>query len=82
MIRKFQPIELETRTFRDHHSYTIEDEDVLNTISNDFDYLVCTEKDFIKISKPPKNLRVLLLESKLDEEETLVSFFEKKLMTF
>ncbi|MDI7221991.1 tetraacyldisaccharide 4'-kinase [Leptospira santarosai] len=82
MIRKFQPIELETRTFRDHHSYTIEDEDVLNTISNDFDYLVCTEKDFIKISKPPKNLRVLLLESKLDEEETFVSFLEKKLMRF
>ncbi|ALO27763.1 MULTISPECIES: tetraacyldisaccharide 4'-kinase [Leptospira] len=81
MIRKFQPVKLETRTFRDHHSYTIEDENVLNTIASSYDYLVCTEKDFIKISKSPKNLRILLLESKLDKEEKLGSFLKKRLMS-
>ncbi|EMY79442.1 tetraacyldisaccharide 4'-kinase [Leptospira weilii serovar Ranarum str. ICFT] len=79
MIRKFQPLELETRTFRDHHSYTMEDENALDKISKDYDYLVCTEKDLVKISKPAENLRILLLESKLDKEEKLVSFLKEKL---
>ncbi|EMF81245.1 tetraacyldisaccharide 4'-kinase [Leptospira weilii serovar Topaz str. LT2116] len=80
MIRKFQPVELETRTFRDHYSYTIEDENALETIAKNYDYLVCTEKDFIKISKSPKNLKILLLESKLDKEERFGSFLKKRLM--
>ncbi|RHX95281.1 tetraacyldisaccharide 4'-kinase [Leptospira yasudae] len=80
MIRKFQPLELETRAFRDHHSYTMEDENALDTISKDNDYLVCTEKDLIKISKPPENLKILLLESKLDKEEKLISFLKNKIL--
>ncbi|PJZ57634.1 tetraacyldisaccharide 4'-kinase [Leptospira barantonii] len=79
MIRKFQPFELETRAFRDHHSYTMEDENALDTISKDYDYLVCTEKDLVKISKPPENLKILLLENKLDKEERLVSFLKERI---
>lgn len=79
MIRKFEPLKLETRAFRDHHSYTIEDENVLNLIAKNFDFLVCTEKDLVKISNPPNQLRILLLKSKLDKEEKLISFLEKKI---
>ncbi|NDK04352.1 Tetraacyldisaccharide 4'-kinase [Leptospira kirschneri serovar Mozdok] len=79
MIRKFQPLKLETRTFRDHYSYTIEDENVFNSIAKNFDFLVCTEKDLVKISNPPKKLRILLLKSKLDKEEKLISFIQKKI---
>ncbi|EMP08978.1 tetraacyldisaccharide 4'-kinase [Leptospira interrogans serovar Pyrogenes str. 200701872] len=78
MIRKFEPLKLETRAFRDHHSYTIEDENVLNLIAKNFDFLVCTEKDLVKISNPPNQLRILLLKSKLDKEEFLISFLQKK----
>ncbi|MGE8711877.1 tetraacyldisaccharide 4'-kinase [Leptospira interrogans] len=79
MIRKFEPLKLETRAFRDHHSYTIEDENVLNLIAKNFDFLVCTEKDLVKISNPPNQLRILLLKSKLDKEEFLISFLQKKI---
>lgn len=79
MIRKFEPLKLETRAFRDHHSYTIEDENVLNLIAKNFDFLVCTEKDLVKISNPPNQLRILLLKSKLDKEEKLISFLQKKI---
>ncbi len=79
MIRKFEPLKLETRAFRDHHSYTIEDENVLNLIAKDFDFLVCTEKDLVKISNPPNQLRILLLKSKLDKEEKLISFLQEKI---
>lgn len=79
MIRKFEPLKLETRAFRDHHSYTIEDENVLNLIVKNFDFLVCTEKDLVKISNPPNQLRILLLKSKLDKEEFLISFLQKKI---
>ncbi|APH40515.1 Tetraacyldisaccharide 4'-kinase [Leptospira interrogans serovar Copenhageni/Icterohaemorrhagiae] len=78
MIRKFEPLKLETRAFRDHHSYTIEDENVLNLIAKNFDFLVCTEKDLVKISNPPNQLRILLLKCKLDKEEFLISFLQKK----
>ncbi|PKA02571.1 tetraacyldisaccharide 4'-kinase, partial [Leptospira ellisii] len=73
MIRGFHPVYLETRTFRDHHSYTMEDETALRTIAKNFDYLLCTEKDLVKLSQPPENLRTLFLESKLDKEERLLS---------
>ncbi len=79
MIRKFEPLKLETRAFRDHHSYTIEDEKVLNLIAKNFDFLVCTEKDLVKISNPPNQLRILLLKSKLDKEEKLISFLQEKI---
>ncbi|XDD50672.1 tetraacyldisaccharide 4'-kinase [Leptospira sp. WS92.C1] len=79
MIRSFHPLKLETRTFRDHHSYTMEDETGFDMISTNFDYLVCTEKDLVKISKPPENLKILLLESKLDREDKLVSSLKSKL---
>lgn len=79
MIRKFEPLKLETRAFRDHHSYTIEDENVLNLIAKNFDFLVCTEKDLVKISNPPNQLRILLLKSKLDKEEKLISFLQEKI---
>lgn len=79
MIRKFQPSELETKAFRDHHSYTIEDENVLNSIAKNFDFLVCTEKDLIKISNPPNQLRILLLKSKLDQEDKFISFLQEKI---
>lgn len=79
MIRKFEPLKLETRAFRDHHSYTIEDENVLHLIAKNFDFLVCTEKDLVKISNPPNQLRILLLKSKLDKEEKLISFLQKKI---
>lgn len=79
MIRKFEPLKLETRAFRDHHSYTIEDENVLNLIAKNFDFLVCTEKDLVKIPNPPNQLRILLLKSKLDKEEKLISFLQKKI---
>ncbi|TGK34948.1 tetraacyldisaccharide 4'-kinase [Leptospira gomenensis] len=79
MIRGFHPVFLETRTFRDHHSYTMEDEAALRTISKNFDYLICTEKDLIKLSQPPENLRTLFLESKLDKEERLLSSLRERI---
>ncbi|EMJ34005.1 hypothetical protein LEP1GSC079_4968 [Leptospira interrogans str. FPW1039] len=48
-------------------------------IAKNFDFLVCTEKDLVKISNPPNQLRILLLKSKLDKEEFLISFLQKKI---
>ncbi|MDV6234442.1 tetraacyldisaccharide 4'-kinase [Leptospira ellisii] len=79
MIRGFHPVYLETRTFRDHHSYTMEDETALRTIAKNFDYLLCTEKDLVKLSQPPENLRTLFLESKLDKEERLLSSLRERI---
>ncbi|MBM9578259.1 tetraacyldisaccharide 4'-kinase [Leptospira sp. 201903070] len=80
MIRSFHPVELSTRSFRDHHSYTMEDENELMSISKAYDFVICTEKDLVKISEPPENLKILILESKLDKEEKLVSSLKNQIV--
>ncbi|TGK15520.1 tetraacyldisaccharide 4'-kinase [Leptospira stimsonii] len=79
MIRSFHPIELVTRSYRDHHSYTMEDENEFLSISKAYDFVICTEKDLVKISDPPENLKILLLESKLDKEDKLISSLKNRI---
>lgn len=76
-INKYSPKKIEDIRFQDHYDYSYKDiENIINKfIELDFDYIITTEKDFVKIEKIIakdsffwKNLLVLKMEVEILED--------------
>jgi tetraacyldisaccharide 4'-kinase len=50
--------------FPDHHWYSVQDLDLLERsfIQSSADFLITTEKDFVKLQRLPKQIKVLAIE--------------------
>lgn len=66
-IEKLSPFYIEERKFEDHHSYT--KEEIANFVarSEDFDFMITTEKDIVKLNDEIENLLVLKMEFEIVE---------------
>ena len=81
MIQEHAPAKIVHMNFMDHKKY---DAKILARImkkANDFDYIICTEKDYVKIRtlNPDKKVYYLKISVSLDNEKELLSLMQKKL---
>ncbi|TDT71888.1 lipid-A-disaccharide kinase [Hypnocyclicus thermotrophus] len=73
-LKKLNPIDIKIKTFPDHYSLTKEEYDDILKVAKDFDYIITTEKDFIKLDldKTPDNLLVLKIDFTILEDNLCV----------
>lgn len=82
-LLSFNPSVLKFHKYQDHHIYTEEEIEILLKKNPDFDYYICTEKDFIKIKhlhlKPATQSKLVFLEMELKvlEEKEFLNFIKK-----
>ncbi|GBF39340.1 tetraacyldisaccharide 4'-kinase [Leptospira johnsonii] len=78
-LKEQNPSELKTKSYPDHYSYTKEDLTQISEKASNQDYIICTEKDGVKISSligTDKNFSkwfYLRLETVLENESELIS---------
>jgi tetraacyldisaccharide 4'-kinase len=74
-FKNFHPSFLEKKIFIDHHPYNQSDIDLFLSLENQFDYFICTEKDYTKLQSIqifPK-LYYLDMKSQIWEDEKMES---------
>ncbi|TGK07501.1 tetraacyldisaccharide 4'-kinase [Leptospira semungkisensis] len=78
------PSQLKTKAFPDHHSYTQNDVLEISRDSENFDLIVCTEKDAVKISRLLNSSKTsskwfyLALQTSLPSKKDLAELIKKK----
>ncbi|PJZ78458.1 tetraacyldisaccharide 4'-kinase [Leptospira neocaledonica] len=78
-LKEQNPSELKTKSYPDHYSYTKEDLSQISEKASDQNYIICTEKDGVKITSlvdADKNFSkwfYLKLETVLENESELIS---------
>ncbi|ADR18964.1 tetraacyldisaccharide 4'-kinase [Calditerrivibrio nitroreducens] len=73
---------LDKKGFSDHHNYTLKDfNNLINLLKKtDADYLVTTEKDFVKLNDEIKQITAYIkIEIKIFDEEKFFGFVNRKL---
>ena len=67
-IKKLNPNNIEEIKFSDHHVYTNEEILEIKKKSKNYDYVLTTEKDIVKIDENIENLLILKMEFKIVEK--------------
>lgn len=68
-IKKLNPKNIEQIKFEDHHVYTEEEILEIEKKGKNFDYIITTEKDIVKINKEIFNLLVIKMEFKIKNDK-------------
>ena len=61
-VERLEPLSIKDIMFTDHHIYSTEEIEEIISESKDYDYVITTEKDIVKINKKIDNLLVLKME--------------------
>ncbi len=61
-VKKIGPEKIDEIKFADHHSYSEEEIEEISVESRNYDYVVTTEKDIVKVNRDIENLLVLKME--------------------
>lgn len=61
-VKKIGPEKIDEIKFADHHSYSEEEIEEISVESKNYDYVITTEKDIVKINRDIENLLVLKME--------------------
>ena len=67
-IKKLKPSNIDEIKFTDHHVYTNEEILKIKEKSQNYDYVLTTEKDIVKIDKNIENLMILKMQFKIVEK--------------
>ena len=67
-IKKLIPSNIDEIKFTDHHVYTNEEILEIKEEAKNYDYVLTTEKDIVKIDKNIENLMILKMEFKIVEK--------------
>ena len=67
-IKKLNPSNIDEIKFTDHHVYTNEEILEIKEKSQNYDYVLTTEKDIVKIDDNIENLMILKMEFKFVEK--------------
>ena len=67
-IKKLNPSNIDEIKFTDHHVYTNEEILEIKEKSQNYDYVLTTEKDIVKIDENIENLMILKMEFKFVEK--------------
>ena len=67
-IKKLNPSNIDEIKFTDHHVYTNEEILKIKEKSQNYDYVLTTEKDIVKIDKNIENLMILKMQFKIVEK--------------
>ena len=69
LVRTFNPLSIETITFPDHYHYRSKDVNRIMQLSNEYDYVITTEKDFVKLKGFCVNEKFHVMEISLSIEQ-------------
>ena len=61
-VERLEPLSIKDIMFMDHHIYSTEEIEEIISESKDYDYVITTEKDIVKINNKIDNLLVLKME--------------------
>ncbi|MDO5089844.1 MAG: tetraacyldisaccharide 4'-kinase [Leptotrichiaceae bacterium] len=61
-VKKLEPAKIDEIKFTDHHLYSEEEIEEIQSESKNYDYVVTTEKDIVKINRKIDNLLILKME--------------------
>ncbi len=80
-IKKYlNPSEMKVMLFSDHHVYTLKDISLIKEKSkNGYDYVITTEKDYIKLKKFDFFPLVFQIKSKIDRHNKFLEYIENKI---
>ena len=67
-IKKLNPSNIDEIKFTDHHVYTNEEILEIKEKAKNYDYVLTTEKDIVKIDENIENLMILKMEFKIVEK--------------